>query len=330
MDRTNAPNNVTISGRRTFADRNLPGTPGTEYIALDQANLQESIVCAIEDSGQAPANVSIGSRDTQLSEAMQRFGAWHVTTVSATGALTAANAGTVLIDASGGSVTITHPAASGKWLFDLVRLDGVTGHTVTINTAGGDHYSSAQDNLQTSFTIACGERVQTKGCAGNAVQVQRTRDGDWKPLAGSSSGTVPVGYTGIEVEVVGGGGGGGGGVGGGAGATARQTARGIMAGGGYSWAVGAGGASGSAGSDSTFSATWTSGSMAITAHGGAAGTTGGAGGTATGGDDNFTGGTGGVTAAGGASSLGGTGAAGSGGSAAVGGIAGYIRMRLKI
>lgn len=72
-----------------------------------------------------------------------------VTTVAANTALTAAQAGVVLVDATGGNVTITLPALAGAQgaRFEFVRIDA-TANTVTIARFGADTIDGGGTQLQ--------------------------------------------------------------------------------------------------------------------------------------------------------------------------------------
>ncbi|WP_051014755.1 glycine-rich domain-containing protein [Teichococcus cervicalis] len=56
MDRTSAPNNVLVSGRRMYRDRNwAAGEEGTSLMAADRNAVQEEILAVIEAAGLTPS-----------------------------------------------------------------------------------------------------------------------------------------------------------------------------------------------------------------------------------------------------------------------------------
>jgi hypothetical protein len=89
----------------------------------------------------------------QLGQASQIFGG-AVTTIPTAGTttLTAANAGLILVNASGGNVTINLPAASAQAgsPFQFVRIDSGPANTVTVNRAGSD---TIDGSALTSFQL---------------------------------------------------------------------------------------------------------------------------------------------------------------------------------
>lgn len=133
MDRFSGMNSTTISGRRTFRDLNLStNTAGSLMNAQIFAGIQESIIAPIEGAGIAPADVAIGAQDLQLLQAIKRIAGANTLVVTSTpaSALTADNAGLVLVDATSANITITLPlanAANGMPLqFEIVRMDTTT------------------------------------------------------------------------------------------------------------------------------------------------------------------------------------------------------------
>ena len=110
MDRVSAANFLTVSGRRMWQDKN-PGAgipAGTEFIAAFMNSLQETILATIEGTNQTPTDANVA----QLLQAIISLSGAGLTSVSANVALTASNAGVVLVNAATGSLTVTLPAAN--------------------------------------------------------------------------------------------------------------------------------------------------------------------------------------------------------------------------
>jgi hypothetical protein len=104
---------------------------------------------------------------TQLSQAIRRINWSNLTTITATGSLTADNCGLVLVNAAGGSITITLPAANvmapqaAKFVF---RRTDSSANTVTVQRAGADTIDGG-----TNFTLqASGGMREIYSDAGSA------------------------------------------------------------------------------------------------------------------------------------------------------------------
>lgn len=207
-DRTNGLNNIDIgSGRRGFRNRNLGlGQAGTVVDAEWANGIQEEIIRAIELLGLTPA---AGDRE-QLIQAIRRIAGGNTTVLSATGILTADNAGIVSVSAAGGAVALTLPAAnaaSGRpILFTFLRTD-TSPNTLTIQRAGADTIEGL-----TALTLPVGRRLtlQSDGAStwrmvavgGALIGVQ---------VFGASGTYTPTpGMGRVRVTAVGGGGAGGG------------------------------------------------------------------------------------------------------------------------
>lgn len=113
------------------------GTPATVLTAWVVHQLIEEMRAVIEATGITPDKSVV----TQLRQSMRRLAGGNVATVTATGSLTADQAGLVLVSAAGGNVTLTLPAANGAGgtplPFTFVRTD-TSSNSVTIQRAGSD------------------------------------------------------------------------------------------------------------------------------------------------------------------------------------------------
>ena len=144
MDRVSSLNFQTIGGRRTWLDKNpAGGVPyGTTWASIWAAGVQESIIAVAEGVGIVPADSALGSVDTQLLQAIQTIASGHKTaTITASAAVTAANAGLIPVDATAGNIVIGLPlsaSANGQgFRYKFIRLDATT-HTVSLALAGAD------------------------------------------------------------------------------------------------------------------------------------------------------------------------------------------------
>ncbi|MFL5279692.1 MAG: hypothetical protein ACJ8AW_01500 [Rhodopila sp.] len=143
MDRINGSGWVDIGGgKRGFADENLAtGTEGTELPADFLIDIQEELVAGlIEDLGLVP---TLGNQ-TQVRRAIRRMAAANTNggaVITASQALTADDAGIVVVSAAAGNINLTLPlasAANGRPLrFTIVRIDA-TANTVTVALSGTD------------------------------------------------------------------------------------------------------------------------------------------------------------------------------------------------
>jgi hypothetical protein len=129
------------SSAGAWVDKNAQtGVPGTQFVATWMNELQNELVNLIEATGIVLAKGTA----TQLRDAVRRYAGGFVTTVvfaDSPKSLTAANAGLVIVDASGGNITINLPAANAlaALAFRFIRSDG-SANTVTINRAGADTF----------------------------------------------------------------------------------------------------------------------------------------------------------------------------------------------
>ena len=176
--------------------------PGYEWFNA----VQEEMIGMLTRAGITPAQANV----TQLRQSLDRLYGGALRSVAANITLTADDAGLVLVDASGGSRTITLPAAnaaSGRpQSFRLVRTDNSV-NTVTIQRAGADTIEGA-----TARALRPAERLtlmsdgvsawRVVGGAGRLVNVQVfTASGTYTPTQGATRALV---------RAVGGGGAGGG------------------------------------------------------------------------------------------------------------------------
>lgn len=142
MDRISTSTKVTDlfgPGKHGFRDGDLANSlVPTDFNAAWPNGVQEELVGLIETSGQAPA----AGVYSQVTKAIKRIAAGNLKTVTAgASALTVDDAGLVLVDASGGNVTLSLPAANvvaGQGVgYTIYRTDN-SGNTVTVNRVGAD------------------------------------------------------------------------------------------------------------------------------------------------------------------------------------------------
>jgi hypothetical protein len=130
------------------------GVPATIVRASWLNRVQELLRGVVAGVGITPTKTGYG----QLDQAVRRLAGGNVANVTATGALTADQAGVVTINAAGGAITLTLPAANAAGgaplRFQLARTDS-SANAVTIQRAGADTIEGA-----TSITLAAGERLQ--------------------------------------------------------------------------------------------------------------------------------------------------------------------------
>lgn len=140
MDRTIALNYVTVSGKRQFIDQNLlGGVPGTEMVAADPNAWQEEVLGPIEGMGLTPSAVAL----KQLWQAIRRASSLNTgATITVNTTLTADNAGLVVVNATGGNITLTLPLSNSAggvpFRYQIARIDAVSANTVTLAFAGAD------------------------------------------------------------------------------------------------------------------------------------------------------------------------------------------------
>jgi len=145
-------------GNRFTEGDPVGGVPAT-VVTDDWLNaVQEEVCGVIEAGGEALDKLD----STQLLEALRRLYGGHVTSVAATATLTLADAGLVVVDATGGDITITLPAASdlSAARFTFVRMDG-TANTVTIDPAGADTIEGAASATLVGRLALIGNGVDT-------------------------------------------------------------------------------------------------------------------------------------------------------------------------
>lgn len=113
--------------------------------------VQQELINVIEGAGIAPNGAVLN----QVKQAVKRLFGGNVRTITAAGptALTADDAGLVMIDATANNVAITLPAVNvvtgAPIFFQFIRLDA-TANTVTVSRAGADTFSGGA----TSFTLS--------------------------------------------------------------------------------------------------------------------------------------------------------------------------------
>lgn len=148
-----------------------PGNPGTGQQATPMLSswfnmLQRELVGIVESAGLALDQAN----DAQLLEALTRLSARKVTTITAADspkALTVAEAGLVLIDATSGAVSITLPSAVSNpgVSYRIVRTDSANANTVTITPDDTD-------------TIEAGESLSI--VVSDSRNLESDGDSDWK------------------------------------------------------------------------------------------------------------------------------------------------------
>lgn len=138
-------------GKAGFRDGDLVGGfAPTDFNAAWPNFVQEEILSVIESAG-----VVAGPAMTQMRQALRRMFGGNVKQITHVGsphALTADDAGLVLINAAGGNVVVNLPAANilAGLPFRIRRIDTTSANTVTVNRSGADTI----DEGGTSFTIA--------------------------------------------------------------------------------------------------------------------------------------------------------------------------------
>lgn len=147
MDRVTG-NTVDLgSGRRGFRDRNLglsqAGTiPGASWFN----GAQEEIVRFVELMGLGPTDAN----REQLIQAARRMAGGYVRTIAANTVLTADDAGVVRVNAAGGPISVTLPAANAAGgaplRITLLRTD-TSANAVTVQRAGADLIEGSASTL---------------------------------------------------------------------------------------------------------------------------------------------------------------------------------------
>ena len=182
------------------------GVPATRIRASWLNRVQELLRGVVLAAGIAPGKTDYDA----LRNAIRRLAGASASTRSATGTLTADEAGLVSVSAAGGNVTLTLPAANAaggaplEFLF--VRTD-TSANTVTVQRAG----SNLIEGLA-SFTIPVGGRIALRGdgVSNWRFDAQGATRGRQVFTSGGTF-TVPPGVFLVRARVWGGGGGGGGG-----------------------------------------------------------------------------------------------------------------------
>ena len=181
---------------------NIPATiPGFEWFN----GVQEEIVAAIQATG----IVLDGAVLTQLRQSIRRLAAANVTAKSANAALTADEVGLVTVNAAGGNIVLTLPAANGangaplRYLF--LRTDS-SGNTVTVQRAGTDTIAGA-----TSLSLPRGRPVPLIGDGASKWLFSGAQPGFGQRQNITATGSFTAPFDGwYFVRLVGGGGAGGG------------------------------------------------------------------------------------------------------------------------
>lgn len=154
MQRVNRPSAVATlpaapaGGTPGYFNAGNPGigqpatVPGYEWFN----GVQEELIGMLTRAGITPAQADL----TQLRQSLDRLYGGALRSVAASITLTADDAGLVLVDASGGSRTITLPAANAMnarpMLFRVVKIDA-SANAVTVQRAGTDTIEGAASIL---------------------------------------------------------------------------------------------------------------------------------------------------------------------------------------
>jgi hypothetical protein len=141
------------------------GVPATRIRASWLNRVQELLRSPLIAAGITPLKTDFHG----LRQAIRRFAGANVSSVSASGPLTADQAGLVTVAASGGAVTLTLPAASAAGgtpiVFTFVRTDA-TANALTIQRAGADTIEGG-----TSLAIPRDGRVTLRSDGASAWRV---------------------------------------------------------------------------------------------------------------------------------------------------------------
>lgn len=174
MDRINTATKAVDlfgAGKHGYKDGNLgTGVAPTDLNAAVFNGFQEELIALIEGAGIAASGASL----TQVRQAIKRLLGGNVTIITAAGptALTADNAGVVILDASANAVAVTLPAVNAvtgvALRFDFARIDS-TGNAVTVSRAGADTFVGGA----TSFTLT--GQGDYRAIAGDATSKWATR-----------------------------------------------------------------------------------------------------------------------------------------------------------
>jgi len=196
-----------------------PGDPATGQQATPMLaqyfNMLQRELLAVLSAGGVVPDINT---ENQVLASIQRLAGRGVTTVTSADspkALTVAEAGLVLVDASAGAVTLNLPEAgsNGGLRYTVLRMDS-SANVVTVSPDG-----TAPDTIEggSSLAIGTGQRrvlasagsTDWKEPAGVTPRDMPLRGVQVYDSAGSYTWTVPPGVTRAWVTVIGGGGGGG-------------------------------------------------------------------------------------------------------------------------
>lgn len=198
MDYTSSNSFATDAG--TAQRMHLQGQAVPTAVSDNDLNgLTWEALSVIKAAGLAPAefNKAVPGTYTQLRQAVKRMFGGNVRTITASGptALTADDAGVVVIDATANAVAITLPAvnvvAGAPLLFKFVRVDA-TVNTATVSRAGADVFIGGA----TSFTLT--GQADCRTIVGDSVSKWATTALLTVAAAGSvihvAMSTAPAGY----------------------------------------------------------------------------------------------------------------------------------------
>ena len=222
------PATLSPGSRAGFQGPNPPSVPfGTQVTAAWLDDVQENICAVVEGTGGTLSDAgSVGGAD-QLLNAIRPLAGAAYTLITATGALTVANAGHVNVDCTAGNVVLTLPLAAAlngsvastetidnSIGFQFFRQDN-TANTLTIQRAGSDSFNFA-GLTGTSYQLGplTGADVYSDANATWQMQVTTPSPGPpgWQEWTahGTNNFTVPPGKTSVRATVIGAAGGGGG------------------------------------------------------------------------------------------------------------------------
>lgn len=168
-------------GKDGFKDGDLAnGIVPTDLNAAMFNGLQEEVLAPVEGVGLAPNGGDLG----QLFKAIRRISGGNHRALTASAALTADDAGVVVIDATAGPVTVTLPAGNAMGTrpirFVFRRTDGAS-NAVTIQRAGADTIDGA-----TSVTMLGAqdqrELISNGGSVWLSIRGPYSRGGSWQRL----------------------------------------------------------------------------------------------------------------------------------------------------
>ena len=190
---SNAAINLFGAGKNGF-QASSPGVTATHWSSAFANDIQEEIIAAIELAG-----ITLdpdGTHEHQLLQAMQQMfgGAVIVKTHANNGqSLLEAEAGLVLLDATGGAVNLTLPSCVRPMVFSFYRIDATPANGSTITCAGTEEFNGA--GSPGSFTMKPLERRQMMSYAGGWEEFSHTHaDGElaniWQAQGSPGGGTT--------------------------------------------------------------------------------------------------------------------------------------------